>query len=159
MPSYPLTHLKQVAAGRRTNGDHYEVGHFTEELFCRFNFTEGKFFLKISEFLEYSKVVFPPEDPEIAKKQRGYLHSTPYGIKVTKLFVLLFLMAIFYFIKYEQKWALGVNPHPYCLKDHALGVFDMANDGIWDNKFLKFGNQILSSAVIDIPLIILGLMW
>ena len=87
------------------------------------------------------------------------MHATPYGIKIAKLFVLLLTIAIFFYIKYEQKWALGVNPHPYCLNDYALEVFDLANDGIWDNKILKFGNQILSSAVIDIPLIILGLMW
>ena len=42
LPSYPLTHLKRVATGRTTGKDHYEAGHFTEEIFCRFNFTEGK---------------------------------------------------------------------------------------------------------------------
>lgn len=75
---------------------------------------------------------------------------------VVKLIVCLLGFAIFFFIKNQQKWMLGINPDPYCVTDPGLEFFAFANDGIWGNKTYKIALQMLSSAVIDAPILILG---
>lgn len=76
----------------------------------------------------------------------------------SKLLLLTFALLLFYYLK-NQGNLKGVNPADLCLQDYALNVFDPNNNGIHSSKFLKYGIQILSSVLIDIPLFIFQIFW
>ena len=144
LPSFPHTHLKRVFQSRKQiqSKAYKEVGHFTEELFCLLNSKKKN-----------SKIL------EISKKPKIETNSTRYRFIAARLFILSLMLALYFIIKYKEKWILGVNPDPLGLTDHIVEALDFANRGIKSNKIYRESGQILSSALIDISSMTMIVMW
>jgi len=88
------------------------------------------------------------------------LKKTSYSLKLAKFILLISLLLIFFWLK-TYRGIRGVNPAFPCVKDYILDtrIMDSGNGGIWNSLIIRTSLQIISSLVIDIPVLMIFLNW